>query len=153
VKKNLLVSIVLFLRDIKDSGFKVWVQERLEEGPLFGLWEFPGGKIETGETPEAAARREVHEEVGFIIPADSPLKLFKFQPYETETKNICLYVFICPETQIPKEKGQWFEISYESKSVYLKGKIPPINHVILDDLAVYIQNQHKASLVDHLWKT
>ena len=153
MKKNLLVSIVLFLNDINDSGFKVWVQERTEEGPLFGLWEFPGGKIERGETPEAAARREVHEEVEFVIPAHSPLKLFKFQDYESETKNICLYVFISPENKIPEGKGQWFEISYAGKSAHLKGKIPPINHVILDDLAVYIQAQYKASLVDHLWKT
>jgi mutator protein MutT len=153
VKKNLLVSIVLFLRDINHSSFKVWVQERLEEGPLYGLWEFPGGKIEAGETPEAAARREVHEEVDFVIPAHSPLKLFKFQDYQSETKNICLYVFLSPENQIPEEKGQWFEISYAGKSAHLKGKIPSINHVILDDLAVYIQAQQKASLVDHLWKT
>ena len=153
MKKNLLVSIVLFVSDIDDQGFKVWVQKRLEEGPLYGLWEFPGGKIEALENPEAAARREVHEEVDFIIPPQSPLKLFKLQPYESETKNICLYVFISPEAQIPEGKGQWFEIPYEGKSAHLKGKIPSINHVILDDLAVYIQAQYKASLVDHLWKT
>ena len=153
MKKNLLVSIVLFLSDISDIGFKVWVQERLEPGPLYGLWEFPGGKIEPGETPEAAARREVLEEVDFLIPASSVLKQFKFQPYETETKNICLYVFISPENQIPAAKGQWFEISYTSKSAHLKGKIPSINHVILDDLAVYIQTQQKANLIDHIWKT
>ena len=88
-KKNLLVSVALFLKEINGQSFKVWVQVRIEKGPLFGLLEFPGGKIENGETPETAARREVLEEVEMVIPVDSPLVLFKYQDYSTDLKNIC----------------------------------------------------------------
>ncbi len=150
-KKNIIVSIVLFLKEINDHSFKVWVQIRQEEGPLFGMLEFPGGKIEACETPEMAARREVHEEVDLVIPKDSPLVLFKYQDYSSETKNICLFCFLSNFDQLPKEKGQWLEIAYNDKSEPFKGKIPPINHIILDELAVYIQSQYNAGMIETLW--
>lgn len=152
-KKNIIVSIALFLKEINSTSFKVWVQVRLEEGPLFNLLEFPGGKIEEGETPEAAARREVWEEVGVELPQTSPMVLFKYQPYSTETKNICLFVFLSNFDQMPNEKGEWLEISYEQKSAPFKGKIPPINHVVIDDLAVYIRSQFNAGKIDSIWQT
>lgn len=151
-KKNLIVSIVLFLKEIDATGFKAWGQVREEAGPLYGMLEFPGGKIENGETPEVAARREVLEEVELTIPSDSPLVLFKLQEYGHETKNICLFVFLSPYDQLPQEKGQWLEMTYEKKSAYLQGKIPPINHVILDELAVYIQTQFNAGMIGALWQ-
>lgn len=150
-KKNIIVSIALFLKDINAESFKVWVQVRLEEGSLYGMLEFPGGKIEDGETPEDAARREVLEEVGIVIPHDSPMRLFKYQDYSTDLKNICLFVFLSNYDQLPQEKGQWLEIGFDQRSQPLKGKIPPINHVILDDLAVYIQTQFNAGMIGSLW--
>jgi A/G-specific adenine glycosylase len=46
------------------NGDRVLIQRRPPEGLFGGLWEFPGGKIEPGESPETALRREVQEEVG-----------------------------------------------------------------------------------------
>lgn len=152
MKKNLLVSIVLFIKDLDQNGFKVWVQERLEPGPLYGKWEFPGGKIESGETPEAAARREVHEEVDYLIPPETRLRLFKLQDYSTDTKNICLYVFFTTLATPPEDKGQWFSLNYHELSAPYQGKIPAVNHVILDELGLYLQTQYNAGMIDYLWK-
>ena len=152
MKKNLIVSIAIFIKDIGPTSFKIWTQVRLEEGALYGMLEFPGGKIEVGETPEIACRREVHEEVGVLLAEDEKLVLFKYQDYSVENKNICLFVFLSKFTDIPAEKGDWSEITYDKKSDYLQGKIPPINHVIIDELAVYIKNQFDAGLTHLLWQ-
>lgn len=151
--KKLLVSIAIFIKEIDQHGFKIWTQVRDEEGPLYGKWEFPGGKIETGETPVEAAMREVHEEVGIDISGHQPPKLFKIQDYIANQKSIVLYVFVSQYDQLPINKGQWLEINYETKSVPYKGKIPDINHVFIDELAVYIQKHFQEKLLDLVWKS
>lgn len=50
-----------------DADGRVLVQQRPPGKPMAGLWEFPGGKIDVGETPEAALRRELAEELGIAI--------------------------------------------------------------------------------------
>lgn len=152
MKKNLTVSIAIFLKEINDQSFKVWTQVRLEEGALYGKLEFPGGKIEALETPEEACRREVYEEVEVLLPKEEKLILFKYQDYSFEQKNFCLFVYISKFDKLPKEKGEWIEIRYDKKSAFLEGKIPPINHVILDDLAVYLHKQYQAKVIDLLWR-
>jgi A/G-specific adenine glycosylase len=50
----------------------VLIAQRPPEGLLGGLWEFPGGKVEDGESPAEAARREVLEEVGVDVAICGP---------------------------------------------------------------------------------
>lgn len=65
IKKPLWIPVVAgFLR----KGSKVLIGQRPENHSLAGLWEFPGGKIEPGESPEVALTRELREELG--IEAD-----------------------------------------------------------------------------------
>lgn len=55
---------------VKPEGL-VLVAKRPQGRPLAGLWEFPGGKIEPGEVPEAALCRELGEELGIdVVPGD-----------------------------------------------------------------------------------
>lgn len=70
VKKNWIPVVAGLLK--KDG--KILVGQRPENHTLAGLWEFPGGKIELGETPEEALARELNEELG-IEAAVGELKL------------------------------------------------------------------------------
>ena len=50
-----------------DPDGRVLVQRRPPGKPMAGLWEFPGGKIDAGELPEDALRRELEEELGIAV--------------------------------------------------------------------------------------
>lgn len=58
---------------IADARGRILLARRTEGRDLAGLWEFPGGKREPGETPEAALVRELHEELGIVAEIGPPL--------------------------------------------------------------------------------
>ena len=52
---------------VLNAAGEVLIDQRLEEGLLGGLWEFPGGKQESGESIEACIARELQEELGIAV--------------------------------------------------------------------------------------
>ena len=61
-----LLEVLVVAAVIRD-GHRILAARRLPGGEAGGRWEFPGGKVEPDEVPEAALRREIHEELGLEI--------------------------------------------------------------------------------------
>ncbi len=70
------------------------LQRRPEGRAMAGLWEFPGGKVEFGETPELALVRELNEELGIDVAVDS-LHPITFATTQNNGQRILLLLYHC----------------------------------------------------------
>lgn len=77
-----------------DLDGRVLLAQRPEGKPMAGLWEFPGGKIAAGETPEAALIRELAEELGIDV-AEACLAPLTFASHRYESVHVLLLLYVC----------------------------------------------------------
>ncbi len=77
-----------------DSDNRVLLARRPVGKPMEGLWEFPGGKVESGETPEATLIRELQEELGIAVKADC-LAPLTFASHDYETFHLLMPLYVC----------------------------------------------------------
>jgi len=92
---NLLLVVAVAL---VDADGRVLIAQRPEGKGMAGLWEFPGGKLEAGETPEAALIRELREELGIEVKADC-LAPLTFASHGYENIHLLMPLFICRRWQ------------------------------------------------------
>ena len=77
-----------------DADWRVLLARRPPGKSMAGLWECPGGKVEPGETPEAALIRELHEELGIDTQA-ACLAPLTFASHGYETFHLLMPLFAC----------------------------------------------------------
>ncbi|WP_368373063.1 8-oxo-dGTP diphosphatase MutT [Rubellimicrobium arenae] len=93
-KPIVLVAAVALI----DADGRVLLAQRPEGKTMAGLWEFPGGKVEPGETPEAALIRELREELGIDTHA-SCLAPLTFASHAYEAFHLLMPLFVCRRWQ------------------------------------------------------
>jgi 8-oxo-dGTP diphosphatase len=85
----LVVAVALI-----DPDNRVLLQQRPPGGSLGGLWEFPGGKVEAHEVPEAALVRELREELGIDI-GEACLAPFTFASHRYDDFHLLMPLYLC----------------------------------------------------------
>jgi 8-oxo-dGTP diphosphatase len=102
-KPIVLVAAVALI----DADGRVLLAERPEGKHLAGMWEFPGGKVQPGETPEAALIRELDEELG-ISTHESCLAPFTFASHSYENFHLLMPLYVCRKWQgiVSSREGQ-----------------------------------------------
>jgi 8-oxo-dGTP diphosphatase len=106
--KLVLVVAIAFL----DTTGRVLLAERPPGKSMAGLWEFPGGKVEAGETPEAALVRELHEELGVSVDLEKCFPLtFASHTYKEQNFHLLMPLYGCTgwTGDFSSKEGQRFE--------------------------------------------
>ena len=109
--KIVLVSAVALI----DADSRILISQRPGGKSMAGLWEFPGGKVEAGETPEAALIRELHEELG-IDTWESCLAPLTFASHGYDDFHLIMPLFACRKWEgTPRsregQKLKWIKVS------------------------------------------
>ena len=77
-----------------DSDGRVLLAQRPEGKPMAGLWEFPGGKVEAGETPEQTLIRELEEELGIVVK-EACLAPLTFASHTYPEFHLLMPLYVC----------------------------------------------------------
>jgi mutator protein MutT len=114
---------------VEDDG-RFLIGRRAEGGPLAGYWEFPGGKIHPGETPEQAAVRECLEETGLLVRA---VRRYLEVAHDYAHAPLRLHFFGCSVVQQERpldERFRWARADELARYAF-----PPGNAQLLELLA------------------
>ncbi len=115
---------------IRQNGY-VLIGQRPSNGRLSGLWEFPGGKIESYETPKMTLQRELNEELG-IDAQIGPLKLAN--SYANKDNGIVILFYDVISWKGEPQALQHTKLKWINPKELKNYKTPKANHMILDDL-------------------
>lgn len=93
MEKSPTILFVVAAALTNENG-QILIQKRPEDAQMGGLWEFPGGKVEQGESPENALMRELKEELGVdVLMCDLVPETFASEPLGT--RNLVLLLYRC----------------------------------------------------------
>ena len=112
-----------------DRQGKILIDRRRAEGDMGGLWEFPGGKIEPGETIEECIKREIEEELNIEIAVGDRLTTIT---HAYENFNVTLYVHICHHLSGEPQPLECEEIRWVEANCLNRYQFPVANIQIIE---------------------
>ena len=118
---------------VRQSG--LWLVDRRGDrgGPFAGLWEFPGGKIQAGETPEVAAVRECAEETSLQVEPAGRLELVE---HDYDRLRVRLHPVLCRAvsgTAFPRDRSV-VEVGWVDDGTLASLEMPAANRSVIAEL-------------------
>ena len=105
------------------------LSRRLKEGHLAGWWEFPGGKVEAGEAPVDALRRELHEELGIHVDVGD---VYAVGHHVYEDREVILMVYECELVAGEPRCIEVLEYRWVSPEALCEMRLPPADDPVVE---------------------
>lgn len=119
-----------------DGEGRVLIAQRPAEKTLGGLWEFPGGKIEPGESPETALIRELKEELDVSVSA-ADLEPFTFVSYAYAAFHLFMPLYLVRAWQGAPRAVEAQALAWAKPTALAAYPMPPADKPLLDKLIVH----------------
>ena len=123
------IKIVVSLALINDAD-EILLSKRPKNKHLAGFWEFPGGKVESGEVPEIALIREIKEEIDINInnKCIAPLSFSEFRYKEFQ---LLLLLYVCRRWEGEPKSMENNELKWVKPNMLRKYKMPPADDALI----------------------
>lgn len=113
-----------------DADRRVLIAQRPEGKSMAGLWEFPGGKVEPGETPEAALIRELDEELG-IRTQNACLAPVSFASHSYENVHLLMPLYACRKWQGEPQPREHIALKWVRPQALRDYPMPPADEPLI----------------------
>jgi 8-oxo-dGTP diphosphatase len=121
---KMISPLLVVAAALVDADGRVLLQQRPPGKAMAGLWEFPGGKVEIGETPETALIRELEEELGIRTHA-SCLAPATFASEAFGERHLLLLLYVCRKWEGLPEARHATELKWVKPSQMFALEMPP----------------------------
>jgi 8-oxo-dGTP diphosphatase len=120
-----------------DADGRVLIAQRPEGKSMAGLWEFPGGKIETGERPEQSLIRELKEELGIVVKEDC-LAPLTFASHLYPDFHLLMPLYVCRRWEgfVKAQEGQ--RLKWVRPTELRDYPMPPADEPLISHLTALI---------------
>jgi len=126
-----------------DAQGRICLQKRPENKVMAGLWEFPGGKVETGEQPEAALARELREELDITVdPAN--LQPITFASESVGGHDLLLLLYICDQWNGDVTAMEASDIKWVRPQEMIDLQMPPADAPFIPILEDFMKRRDNA---------
>lgn len=113
-----------------DADRRVLIAKRPEGKSMAGLWEFPGGKVEPDETPEAALIRELREELG-VETKEACLAPLSFASHSYENIHLLMPLYVCRKWQGTPQALEHADLKWVRPQALRDYPMPPADEPLI----------------------
>jgi 8-oxo-dGTP diphosphatase len=120
-----------------DQAGRILLQQRAPERAMAGLWEFPGGKVEPGELPEAALVRELREELGIEVDGGA-LAPACFASAPVAERHMILLLYLCRDWRGTPRPLDAAALKWLRPAEMAAAEMPPADRPLIDLLSLLL---------------